>query len=251
MHASPHIDLNIRSYAVDLGADRHDFAQLVLPLGGRLFMDIGGRERAIDRGHAAFVGAGNAHSQVGEASAPHSAIILDLDAARIDPAVMERLSGAPYVPLSPAAHKLVDFITVLLRDQGSVTGALPFWTPLILDALAQQPAHARSRLTAMMAQVEADPGAPWTTERMAARAGTSVSRLHAHFRDTHDTTPHAWLTGLRMERVRQLLTDTDLPIATLAYQAGFADQSALTRAMRRTTGLTPSAYRKLHRPAGR
>ena len=52
-----------------------------------------------------------------------------------------------------------------------------------------------------------------------------------------------------MDRVRQLLADTDLPIATLAYQAGFADQSALTRVMRRTTGLTPSAYRKLHRPA--
>jgi AraC-like DNA-binding protein len=44
--------------------------------------------------------------------------------------------------------------------------------------------------------------------------------------------------------VRRLLSSTDLSIAELAYRLGYADQSALTRAMRKAIGLTPAAYRR-------
>ena len=48
----------------------------------------------------------------------------------------------------------------------------------------------------------------------------------------------------RIGHVRKWLAESDLPIADLALRAGYADQSALTRAMQRLTGLTPAAYRR-------
>uniref|UniRef100_UPI000584FEE4 helix-turn-helix domain-containing protein n=1 Tax=Xanthomonas sp. SHU 199 TaxID=1591174 RepID=UPI000584FEE4 len=45
------------------------------------------------------------------------------------------------------------------------------------------------------------------------------------------------------------LTHGTRPIADLAQDSGYADQSALTRALKRSTGQTPAAYRRRHRPA--
>lgn len=56
--------------------------------------------------------------------------------------------------------------------------------------------------------------------------------------------PQAWLAERRISHVRKWLAESDLPIADLALRAGYADQSALTRAMQRLTGLTPAAYRR-------
>ncbi|HVR53548.1 MAG TPA: helix-turn-helix domain-containing protein, partial [Pseudorhodoferax sp.] len=60
-------------------------------------------------------------------------------------------------------------------------------------------------------------------------------------------TPAAWLQQLRLERVREALVTTNRPIAELALAAGYADQNALTRAMRRATGTTPAAIRRAAR----
>jgi AraC-like DNA-binding protein len=40
------------------------------------------------------------------------------------------------------------------------------------------------------------------------------------------------------------LGETDEPIAQIALDAGFADQSHLTRAFKQHTGLTPAEYRR-------
>jgi transcriptional regulator GlxA family with amidase domain len=79
---------------------------------------------------------------------------------------------------------------------------------------------------------------------MAQAAGVGVSRLHALFRSELDTSPHAWLLALRLERACAWLAGSARPIADVALAAGFSDQSALTRAMRDSLGVTPAAYRR-------
>ena len=56
--------------------------------------------------------------------------------------------------------------------------------------------------------------------------------------------PHRWLTNQRIERARDLLATGNLPIAEIALDCGFADQSHLTTAFRKATGVTPGAYRR-------
>ncbi len=53
--------------------------------------------------------------------------------------------------------------------------------------------------------------------------------------------PHAFRLLARLNRARQMLRAGD-PIAAVAADAGFADQSHLTRLFRRTCGTTPGVY---------
>ncbi len=55
-------------------------------------------------------------------------------------------------------------------------------------------------------------------------------------------TPHAWLMQLRARKARELLRQ-GTPIADAAAQAGFADQSHLTKAFKRLLGYTPGHFR--------
>jgi LacI family transcriptional regulator len=50
-----------------------------------------------------------------------------------------------------------------------------------------------------------------------------------------------------MERARQLLADTDAPMATVAERAGFSGAAQLSVVFRQETGLTPTAYRRQYR----
>jgi AraC family transcriptional regulator len=47
----------------------------------------------------------------------------------------------------------------------------------------------------------------------------------------------------RLERAKRLLRQTHLPIALIAQEAGFADQSHLTQIFRREIGVTPGRFR--------
>ena len=55
--------------------------------------------------------------------------------------------------------------------------------------------------------------------------------------------------GLIYELGEQLAA-SERPVADLALLAGYSDQNALTRAMRRVLGQTPAAYRRHIREAG-
>ena len=55
---------------------------------------------------------------------------------------------------------------------------------------------------------------------------------------------------IRMQRVKQLLTETDLSLADIADRAGFSYVEYLSTSFRRQTGQSPSAYRRKFRAVG-
>ena len=71
----------------------------------------------------------------------------------------------------------------------------------------------------------------------------SPSYFNALFRESTGKPPHKYIIDQRIEEAKRLLIQTSKPIAEIAYQTGFADQSHLTRLMRRHTGLTPNTIR--------
>lgn len=238
------IPLSFRSYDADGFVHRHGHVQFVLPVVGALEMEVGGLGGFVDLAQAAFVPPETDHDQYSPRD--NRILIVECDAADVGEAAVERLTRDPFLTISPAARRLIEFID-MTRTGAAVTDAVAgHGVPLLLDALLS-PAEGPGRLGAMLRKVEAAPGEAWTASRMAREAGVSASRLHALFRQELATTPQAWLTDLRLKLVREGLATTDRSIAQLAFEAGYADQSALTRAMRRATGETPSAWRKRHR----
>ncbi|RLM48576.1 AraC family transcriptional regulator, partial [Halobellus sp. Atlit-31R] len=63
MASAPLLELHVRSYGENRDADRHSFAQVVLPLSGEVALEIEGRYGRLDPLHAAFVAPGAWHSQ--------------------------------------------------------------------------------------------------------------------------------------------------------------------------------------------
>jgi AraC-like DNA-binding protein len=232
----------VRSYGKQSTADTHDFCQLVLPLAGELSMDIAGREAVVDRSVAAYVEAGSRHDQVSEGI--NRSLILDLHARDLDARTADRLASRRFLPVTPEATNLIDYMGSLLSSERLRPHKLNLWVPLLVDALLGDEPQVPSRLASLLSAVEANLSKHWTVENMASQVGVSASRLHAIFQETLGKSPRVWLTDLRLEHVCRLLSRTDLSIAELAYRFGYADQSALTRAMRKATGMTPAAYRR-------
>ncbi|MDP1068989.1 helix-turn-helix domain-containing protein, partial [Klebsiella pneumoniae] len=62
---------------------------------------------------------------------------------------------------------------------------------------------------------------PFTIESMAELAGMSARHFARLFAKDVQMTPMAFLQGARIDRARQLLETTDLPLKTVAFHAGF------------------------------
>jgi AraC family transcriptional regulator len=82
---------------------------------------------------------------------------------------------------------------------------------------------------------------------LAALAGVHPTHLARTFRRVHGRSIGDYVTGLRMQRVCRALTETDAPLAAIAADAGYTDQSHLTRIFRDVIGTPPASYRRLHR----
>jgi AraC-like DNA-binding protein len=64
------------------------------------------------------------------------------------------------------------------------------------------------------------------------------------FTNTMGVAPYSWLVEQRINEARELLTGTTIPLAQIALECGFTDQSHFTNAFNRRVGTTPSKWRK-------
>lgn len=78
---------------------------------------------------------------------------------------------------------------------------------------------------------------------LAAQAGVHPVHLARVFRRQYGQTIGDFVRQCRLDFVCHELVSTKRPVAELAIEAGFADQSHLTKAFRRTLGTTPARYR--------
>lgn len=81
-------------------------------------------------------------------------------------------------------------------------------------------------------------------ETLAQQAGFSAYHFARLFRQTMGESPHQFVLRQRIEKAQRLLKDTNAPLARIALDSGFANQSHFTRIFKHRLGLTPRAYRQ-------
>jgi AraC family transcriptional regulator len=79
---------------------------------------------------------------------------------------------------------------------------------------------------------------------IARECGLSPSHFTRAFAISVGRPPHQWLLDQRVDMARQLLRESALPLADIAVQCGFADQSHFTRVFSGRTGLSPGRWRR-------
>jgi transcriptional regulator GlxA family with amidase domain len=82
---------------------------------------------------------------------------------------------------------------------------------------------------------------------MAAHAGMSVRTFTRRFREETGETAGTWLARARVDRARDLLETTDLPIDRVAARAGFGTTASFRQHLAAAVGLSPMSYRRRFR----
>lgn len=86
-----------------------------------------------------------------------------------------------------------------------------------------------------------------TPADLAAAAGLSERTLHRRIQAAFGVSPRELILRARVEAAGERLASTSDPIAAVAVDLGFCDQSALTRHFRDRTGTTPGRFRRRFR----
>jgi len=86
-------------------------------------------------------------------------------------------------------------------------------------------------------------------EDVARQAATTRARLEHGFRFFLGRSPQAEIRRIRIARIKQLLTETDLPLKQIAVLTGFEHVEYLNVSFKRDVGETPGRFRLLARKA--
>ncbi|PYS00864.1 MAG: hypothetical protein DMG12_16560, partial [Acidobacteria bacterium] len=172
------------------------------------------------------------------------------------------ISGAELVPrfaiLDPMLEQLAVAITTALREGTAEDG-------LYIDTIAQMMAvhlarlhSSRSRpgrmplvqtisgwrMRRVIEYIEENLDGDLSLQAMAAEVDISPIYLARAFKAAIGQSPHRYVLARRVERAKELLRNTEMPVVDVALSAGFSSQSHLSYWFQRYVGVSPAAYRQ-------
>ncbi|GAB3447028.1 GlxA family transcriptional regulator [Actinophytocola sediminis] len=101
-----------------------------------------------------------------------------------------------------------------------------------------------STLEPLLTWLQDNLSADLTLAGIAAHAGSSTRTLIRRFREQTGTTPLQWLHRARVRRAQHLLETTRHSVERIGAQVGFGSPTAFRDRFKKTTGVSPSAYRR-------
>ncbi len=89
---------------------------------------------------------------------------------------------------------------------------------------------------------------PNPVSAMAEEAGLTIRTFARRFQAATGRRPIEYVHAVRVEQARQRLESGSEPVEDVGYAVGYEDPTFFRRLFRRTTGMTPAAYRKRFKP---
>ena len=83
-----------------------------------------------------------------------------------------------------------------------------------------------------------------TSEALARHCHMSTYHFIRRFKQDFGLSPRKYITAYRMKRAKELLRNTEQPVAVVAASVGFEDSAYFTRVFKQHTGCLPSVFRK-------
>ncbi len=115
---------------------------------------------------------------------------------------------------------------------------------------SSQDARKMTQLRPAISYIDAHYDQPITLAEIARASHLSVSRLAHLFKEQMGVTPIDFVTGVRIERAKELLLGTDQSCTEICFQAGYGNQSYFTRTFKSVVGMTPRQFRLQNRRTG-
>jgi AraC family transcriptional regulator len=153
---------------------------------------------------------------------------------RIAHALHEQLHRPPEMSLLTDALRL-ELILRLIGEHSSLAG----------QSVVRLPSNrlASSTLRSLDDFIASELANEINIDQLAAIAGVSRFHFARMFRATVGTTPYRYVLNFRLERARRMLRANRHALRDIAAATGFADQSHLSRRVKRRFGVTPAELR--------
>ena len=223
----------------------HDVAHLCFVMDGQFDERERGRWRPVGAGALRASPAGDEHDLLFRARSRCLIVLVDGEPGGV----------APQLPQERRFHTISRASALAMAISRSMDR--PGTSPLMLElrvlellattSLAVRRHHAAIRppwLSRVRERIrEHSAGSPSTAE-LAAETGHHPVYVARVFREHYGVGPGEYARLVRAERARLLLAASDLPLARVALLTGYADQSHLSRSLRRLLGCTPAQVRR-------
>ena len=99
------------------------------------------------------------------------------------------------------------------------------------------------KLQKVLSYIEEKLAEPVGVRELASQVHMSPFHFARRFKQAVGTPPHAYITHVRIERAKRLLSTTNLPLIEVATRVGYRTQAHFTGVFHRYVGTTPRAYR--------
>ena len=143
-------------------------------------------------------------------------------------ALFNALLGSPYFQRQMLISCICHQIT-----QGLAAGLEP-----------QRSSNAYSYIFKVIKLLQSDTSDRLTVDHLAERFHVGKTKLKADFKKITDMPIHTFRLQQQLQSARAQIARTDAPLAQIASDCGFTDESHLIRAFRSAYGVTPGAFRR-------
>jgi len=249
VHGRGEVSIHEGSYAAAQVIPRHVHVELVvsLVLAGDGEEEVAGRTRAVTTHDLLFTPAYAPHGyRFGTAGRWFNMQFADGWLARVADGGPPLPETAQIVHSNTAAAWAARVRTEVRQPDAVSTLAIDGALILMVADLARvrvDAARTRPRwLRGVEDAIEASVASPPSTEVLAALAGVHPTHLLRTFRRHHGATISNYVRQRRIQRARTEVASAKRPLAMIALDAGFADQSHFTRVFRQAFGETPGQY---------
>lgn len=144
--------------------------------------------------------------------------------------------------LGRAQEALLELQTVATRLRTELNGLVPAFNK---NSPALQPHNHADRLVqAALDYIHRHYSEPFTLQQYAGRLRMNAAYLSAQFSRAVGIPFKTYLTEVRLEKARELLSDPSRGVAEVAYAVGYASENRFRLAFKSLTGLSPRRWRE-------
>ncbi|MNI26685.1 HTH-type transcriptional activator Btr [compost metagenome] len=164
------------------------------------------------------------------------------------------LQGMYTVHNTPQLIYLLEQLDILWKKRGHITAMRrklilqDFFLALMLDFRTQKiTGDTTAAIELTQDYMTSHYQEPLTLEGLAQMAGLSMSHYSRLFKKIIGYSPIDYLTHLRMDRAKELLSLSDYRLKSIASSVGYTDEFYFSRIFKKVTGQSPRDYAKKHK----
>ena len=153
-------------------------------------------------------------------------------------ATLDQLAAEYLSPL-PGAQLVVSRLTEVLVVELIRSNFGQSDTPVFFEAVSDR------QIGKALQSLHNNFGKAWTLQSLAEEVGMSRAGLARRFKELVGSPMYEYLTQLRVQKARELLLQTKLPLYEIASRVGYESDISFTKVFKKLTGRTPTQIRRV------